>query len=79
LLAALKDLQDTLGGLNDIATRERLAETIAAENHGDDEATRKRAFAAGMIVGRQHARHAALLDAAERAYARIADSKAYWD
>jgi inorganic triphosphatase YgiF len=79
LLAALKDLQDALGGLNDIATRERLAETIAAENHGDDEAARKRAFAAGMIVGRQHARHAALLDAAERAYARIADSKAYWD
>jgi inorganic triphosphatase YgiF len=78
LLAALKDLQDTLGGLNDIATREQLAEKLAAESRGGDEAARKRAFAAGMIVGRQHASQAALLDAAERAYAEIADSKAYW-
>jgi CHAD domain-containing protein len=78
LLAALKDLQDALGGLNDIATRERLAETIADESRGDDEAARKRAFAAGMIVGRQHASQAALLDAAERAYRKVAESKAYW-
>jgi CHAD domain-containing protein len=78
VLAALKDLQQTLGGLNDIATREQLAEKIAAEGRGDEQAARKRAFAAGMIVGRQHARHAALLDAAERAYANIADGKAYW-
>ena len=78
VLAALKDLQQALGGLNDIATREQLAEKIAAEGRGDEQAARKRAFAAGMIVGRQHARHAALLEAAERAYANIADSKAYW-
>ena len=78
VLAALKDLQQALGGLNDIATREQLAEKIAAEGRGDEQAARKRAFAAGMIVGRQHARHAALLDAAERAYANIADGKAYW-
>ena len=78
VLAALKDLQQALGGLNDIATREQLAEKIAAEGRGDEQAARKRAFAAGMIVGRQHARHAALLDAAERAYAHIADGKAYW-
>jgi CHAD domain-containing protein len=78
MLEALRDLQEALGGLNDIATRERLAEKIAAEGRGDDQAGRKRAFAAGMIVGRQHARHAALLEAAERAYANIADSKAFW-
>ncbi|MPZ56223.1 MAG: CHAD domain-containing protein [Rhizobiales bacterium] len=78
VLAALKDLQEALGGLNDIATREQLAEKIAAEGRGDEQAARKRAFAAGMIVGRQHARHAELLAAAERAYANIADGKAYW-
>ena len=78
LLTALKDLQEALGGLNDIATREQLAEKIAAESRGDEQSNRKRAFAAGMIVGRQHARHAALLDAAERAYTNIADGKAYW-
>jgi CHAD domain-containing protein len=78
LLTALKDLQEALGGLNDIATREELAEKIAAEGRGDEQAARKRAFAAGMIVGRQHARHAVLMDAAERAYANIADSKAFW-
>jgi CHAD domain-containing protein len=78
VLAALKDLQEALGGLNDIATREQLAEKIAGEGRGDEQAARKRAFAAGMIVGRQHAHHESLLEAAERAYANIADSKAYW-
>ena len=78
VLAALKDLQEALGGLNDIATREQLAEKIAGEGRGDEQAARKRAFAAGMIVGRQHAHHENLLEAAERAYANIADSKAYW-
>jgi CHAD domain-containing protein len=78
MLVALKDLQGALGGLNDIATREQLAEKIAAEGRGDEHTARKRAFAAGMIVGRQHARHAALMDAAERAYGNIADGKAYW-
>jgi inorganic triphosphatase YgiF len=78
LLGALKDLQEALGGLNDIATREQLAEEIAAESRGEAQMARKRAFAAGMIVGRQHARHGALMDAAERAYGNIADSKAFW-
>jgi triphosphatase len=78
LLAALKDLQDALGGLNDIATREELAEKIAGEERGDQQTARERAFAAGMIVGREQAHHKALLAAAERAYDKIASSKAYW-
>jgi len=78
VLSALKDLQEALGGLNDIATREQLAENIAREGRGDEQTSRQRALAAGMIVGRQHAHHAALLEGAERAYANIADSKAYW-
>jgi CHAD domain-containing protein len=79
MLAALKDLQEALGGLNDIATREQLAEKIVTEGRaGDEQAARKRAFAVGMIVGRQRASQAALLDAAERAYADVADSKAFW-
>jgi inorganic triphosphatase YgiF len=78
VLTALKDLQDALGGLNDIATREQLAEKIAGEAHGDEQAARERAFAAGMIVGRQHARQDELMDAAVQGYERIADSKTYW-
>jgi CHAD domain-containing protein len=78
LLEALRDLQEALGGLNDIATREELAGKIAADGRGDAEAARSRAFAAGLIVGRQHARQAALMKAAERAYGKIADSKAFW-
>jgi inorganic triphosphatase YgiF len=78
LLSALKDLQDSLGGLNDIATRTDLALEIAKHDHGRDPSGGERAFAAGMIVGRQDARRKRLLDAAERSYREIADSKPFW-
>jgi len=78
MLMALKDLQDALGGLNDIATREELAKKIAAQGSGDEQVARDRAFAAGMIAGREQVHHESLLAAAGGTYNAIADSKAYW-
>ena len=78
LLSALKKLQDALGGLNDIATRAKLALAIAQDGDGDSQAIRERAFAAGMIVGLQDGRRARLLTAAERAFAGVAAAKPFW-
>jgi inorganic triphosphatase YgiF len=80
MLSALKDMQDALGGLNDIAVRERLAEQIALSNRMNSDApgTRHRAFAAGLIFGSQEAHVAELLDAAEDAYSRLLDVKSFW-
>ncbi len=79
-LSALKDLQDALGGLNDIAIRERLASRIVLSRRIKSDALgiRQRAFAAGLIVGSQEAHTATLLDAAESAYARFLNVKAFW-
>jgi CHAD domain-containing protein len=80
MLSALKDMQDALGGLNDITVRERLAEQIALSKRMNPDApgTRQRAFAAGLIFGSQEAHVAELLDAAEDAYARLLDIKSFW-
>lgn len=80
-LSALKDLQDALGGLNDIAVREQLASHIALSKRvkSDTLETRKRAFAAGVIFGSQEGLIAELLDAAENAYTRFLKIKAFWN
>jgi CHAD domain-containing protein len=78
-LSALKNLQDSLGGLNDIVTRESIAVQIADEGSAADPANRARTFAAGIIVGAQESRRAQLLDAAERAYDDLAAVKPFWD
>ena len=79
-LSALKELQDALGGLNDIAVRERLASKVVLSKRAKPGApgTRDRAFAAGLIFGSQEAHVAGLLDAAEDAYTRLLKVKAFW-
>ena len=79
-LSALKDMQDALGALNDIAVRERLASRIALSRRVKSDALglRRRAFAAGLIFGSQEAQTAALIEAAESAYAKFLDVKAFW-
>jgi inorganic triphosphatase YgiF len=79
LLSGMKDLQESLGGLNDIVTRTRLASQIARASHAGGAPREERAFAAGLIVGRQDGRRRRLLDAAEKAYDAIADCKPYWN
>lgn len=68
----LCDLQDALGGLNDIVVGERLARRLVGE------APATAAFAAGQIVGRHDACEADLLRAAKKAYSRLMKAKPYW-
>ena len=64
-LAALEDIQDSLGALNDIATRKALLAT-------GEKDTQLRA------PGADSAEEAVRLKEAERAYERFAKAKAFW-
>jgi triphosphatase len=70
-LSSLKDLQDALGGLNDLATHRTL---IA----GDDDESGIDADAAGRHLASAETRAETLMLKAERAFARFAASKAFW-
>ncbi|HZP09612.1 CHAD domain-containing protein [Methyloceanibacter sp.] len=73
LLSALKDLQDALGGLNDLETRHGLM----GRAEGDGVAPEMQA--AIPDPAREEASRARFLADAERAFARFADAKAFWD
>ena len=72
-LSSVKALQDALGALNDISTRERLASQIALSRRRDawSSGARKRAFAAGVVLGTQEARVDQLEKAAKEACTRL--------
>jgi triphosphatase len=74
-LPALEALQDALGDLNDIAVHEEL---ISATGMRRRRAGRKRAFAAGVLMGHEDARLDAALAAAVGAYADLAKVKRFW-
>ena len=79
--SSLTQLQDCLGGINDIATRKMLfAEIIATPARGlSVEQNRQRAFAAGLVIGDQQAKTAQLLDRATKAHSRFAAAKRFWE
>lgn len=70
-LSALKDLQDALGGLNDLATHHALIAGHAEEAAGGD----PRALS---HLAPDRDREDALMHEAERSYARFTGSKAFW-
>jgi len=72
---ALKDVQDTLGELNDIVVGERLAHEAAAS---PGRAETDSAFVAGRITGAQHARLAPLTDRADAALKAFRDVRPFW-
>jgi inorganic triphosphatase YgiF len=74
-LAALEAVQDGLGDLNDIAVHENI---ISAAGTRRRRTSRKRAFAAGLLTGREDARVDAAMKAAESALARFTKTKPYW-
>jgi triphosphatase len=74
-LAALEAVQDSLGDLNDIAVHESI---ISAAGIRHRPISRKRAFAAGLLTGREDARIDAAMAAAEAALGRFAKAKRYW-
>ena len=79
-LSSLKQLQNSLGGFNDIMMRKALcAEIIARPGRGlTAEQSRHRAYAAGLVMGNQQALIPRLLDRARKAHVRFDSSKAFW-
>jgi triphosphatase len=73
-LSALERLQDGLGDLNDIAVHE---ERIAAMGRRR-RTSPNRAFAAGLLTGREDARVEAAMTAATDAYADLRRIKPFW-
>ena len=73
-LSALKDLQDALGGLNDLATHHALISGHAEEGALYGEGRISIAHLAPAQVEEE-----ALMRKAEQAYARFAGSKAFWN
>jgi triphosphatase len=76
-LSALKDIQSGLGGLNDIATREKLMSEVGNVS-GKDEPASRVPFVAGVIYGSQQARTDDLLRAAEKAHQEFSAVKGFW-
>jgi triphosphatase len=79
-LSSLKQLQNCLGGFNDIMTRKTLCADIIARPGRSltVEQNRHRAFAAGLIMGDQQAQIQQLLDRARKAHSRFDRAKAFW-
>jgi len=80
VLSSLRQLQNCLGGLNDIVTRKALCgDIIANPARGlTAEQNRHRAFAAGLVIGNQQAQVQKLLDDVRKANADFGDAKAFW-
>jgi CHAD domain-containing protein len=72
---ALEHLQDALGDLNDIVVHEQLIATMGVRHR---RSSRKRAFAAGLLTGREDARLDTAMAAAVQAYAELAKVKPFW-
>jgi triphosphatase len=79
-LSSLVQLQNSLGGFNDIIMRTKLcSDIIASPGHGlNAEQNRHRAFAAGLIIGDQNAKRQQFLAHARKAYCRFDSAKIFW-
>jgi triphosphatase len=79
-LSALEFVQDCLGDLNDIAVHEDRITAIADESRRSRRrrASSKRAFAAGLLTGREDARLDAVLQRAADAHAALTGIKPFW-
>lgn len=73
-LHALGPLQDALGYLNDIAVHEDLLIEMGVRRRVNP----KRAFAVGLLTGREDARIESAMPAACEAYAELAGVKPFW-
>jgi CHAD domain-containing protein len=77
---SLKRLQSSLGDLNDFAVHEKLADRPVLSKRKKVRARRgrRRAFAAGVIAGKERSRSGPLLKAAKHALRDVAAAKQYW-
>jgi len=80
ILSSLTQLQNCLGGINDIETRKALFAEIMAHPTRSlrAEQNHRRAFAAGLIIGDQQAHIHHLLNGARKAHSRFASAKIFW-
>jgi CHAD domain-containing protein len=80
IISSLMQMQNCLGGINDVMTRKALcADIIANPGRGlTAEQNRHRAFAAGLIIGDQQAQIQQLLDRTRKAHSRFAGAKIFW-
>jgi triphosphatase len=81
LIASLRQLQDKLGGLNDIAVRQSLSAELAGEiapRKGDRQSRQDREAIQALIAGHQNANIDRLLDEAAEAYAAFRKVKPFW-
>jgi CHAD domain-containing protein len=74
-LPALERLQDALGDLNDIVVHERRITAMGVRHR---QSNPSRAFAAGLLTGREDARKDAAMKMATEAYADLAKVKPFW-
>ncbi len=72
-LTALEQLQAGLGDLNDIVVDGNLITGMGAHR-----SSRKRVFAAGLLMGREDARIDAAMATATKAYTELAKVKPFW-
>ena len=77
LTATLKGLQSALGKLNDMQVHGKLAHRFAHPRPGVAKQPQK-AFAIGLLTGREHADAAAILDGARKAARKVSDAKPFW-
>jgi CHAD domain-containing protein len=77
-LAALKQMQDRFGELNDIVVHEKLATGIATTLADRAPKPVRRAFAAGLLTAHEEARFKPVLTATGRAFRGFEKLKPYW-
>jgi len=75
LLVALERLQDGLGDLNDIAVHEKHIAEMGVHHR---QSNPSRAFAAGLLTGREDARIDTAIETANEAYVDLAKIKPFW-
>jgi CHAD domain-containing protein len=80
ILSSLRQLQNCLGGINDIMIHKALAaDIIARPGRGlTAEQNRHRAFAAGLIIGHRQAQIQQFIESARKAYSRFDSAKVFW-
>jgi inorganic triphosphatase YgiF len=76
----LTQLQDRLGGLNDIEMRKAMCRQVLSQTiaRRTPERVQHRAFAAGLIVGDQQAKRHDLFKRVRKAMARFDNAKPFW-
>ncbi len=75
---ALEALQSSLGKLNDMRTHDAVASNFLRSQHRTAKKPQK-AFALGLISGKDHAHIAALMHAATKAGKQLAAAKPFWN